>query len=120
MIQGGTLIQRRIGLLGPTQRPRRAFLLGGALSLFFCVLALPVSLFADQVDRILAAVNHEVVTASDLRHAVALNTRFGNSREDLTTIESETLEGLITGRLLVQEAPPVVDISDRRSCGSTR
>jgi uncharacterized protein YajQ (UPF0234 family) len=66
------------------------------------------------VDRLVAAVNYDVVTASDLTHAVALNRRLGGASEDLKTLESNTLEGLITRRLLVQEARRLrfVEVSD--------
>jgi hypothetical protein len=56
------------------------------------------------VDRIVAAVNYDVITASDLAHAIALNMRLGATNEDRKTLESDTLEGLITRRLLFQEA----------------
>ncbi len=115
MKQRNAFIRLRTGFPGPAPQPRRASLLRGVLSLFICVLTLPAALFAVQVDRILAAVNHEVITASDLAHAVALNMRLGAHGEDRGKIESETLEGLITGRLLVQEARRLqfVEISDQ-------
>jgi hypothetical protein len=107
--------RQRVGFPDPAQRPWRASVLRGILSVFLCVAVLPDALPAEQVDRILAAVSHEVITASDLRHAVALNMRLGSNREDRERIESETLEGLITGRLLVQEARRLqfVEISDQ-------
>lgn len=74
------------------------------MTLLVAFLALPSPARAELVDRIVAAVNYEVITASDLAHAVALNMRLGNAYEDLKTLESDTLEGLITRRLLVQEA----------------
>lgn len=115
MKKSNAFIQPRTGSPGPAPRPWRASILRGVLSLFICVLALPAALFAEQLDRILAAVNHEVITASDLAHAVALNMRLGAHREDREKIESETLEGLITGRLLAQEARRLqfVQISDQ-------
>jgi len=69
---------------------------------------------AELVDHIVAAVNQEVITASDLAHAVALNIRLG-SNKDTTTLESETLDGLINRRLLVQEARRLrfVEVSDQ-------
>jgi parvulin-like peptidyl-prolyl isomerase len=74
------------------------------ISLSLCILVFAFAVRAELVDRIVATVNHEVITASDLAHAVALNMRLGGTHEDRKTIESDTLEGLITRRLLVQEA----------------
>jgi len=74
------------------------------INLSLCLLALTSTIQAEPVDRIVAAVNYEVITASDLAHAVALNMRLGGASADRKTLESDTLEGLITRRLLVQEA----------------
>ena len=92
-----------------------------ALFLLICFLALPVTVQAETLDRIVAAVNNEVITASDLAHAVALNTRFNNTRTDRDKIETETLEGLITRRLLVQEARRLrfVDVTDQEIVNET-
>jgi DNA-directed RNA polymerase beta subunit len=65
---------------------------------------LPSAARAELVDHIAAAVNNEVITASGLAQTVALNERLGTPGRDGRTLESETLEGLITRRLLVQEA----------------
>jgi hypothetical protein len=75
---------------------------------------LPSVIHAEPVDHIVAAVNNEVITASDLAHAVALNRGLSGILEDRIAPESDTLEGLITRRLLVQEARRLrfVDISD--------
>ncbi len=59
---------------------------------------------AELVDHIVAAVNNEVITASELSQTVALNERLGKPARDRKALEAETLEGLITRRLLVQEA----------------
>ena len=98
----------------PSIRECRARLLVAGISLSLCLLVLSSAVRAEPVDRIAAAVNYEVITASDLAHAVALNIRLGNASEDRKTLESETLEGLITRRLLVQEARRLrfVEISD--------
>jgi peptidyl-prolyl cis-trans isomerase SurA len=84
------------------------------ISLSLCLLAFSSIIQAEPVDRIVAAVNNDVITASDLAHAIALNRRLGNTLEDRKTLESDTLEGLITRRLLVQEARRLrfVEISD--------
>lgn len=87
-----------------------------SVSLFTLVLVLISSpLRAVPVDRIVAAVNYEVITASELAYTVALNMRLGNDKRDRETIGAETLSGLITRRLLVQEARRLrfVDISDQ-------
>ena len=80
-----------------------------------CMAGLPRPGNAELVDHIIAAVNHEVITSSDLAHAVALNIRLGSTREDRGTLETKTLEGLITRRLLVQEARRLrfVDVTDQ-------
>ena len=56
------------------------------------------------VDHIVAAVNNEVITAGELRQAVALNERIGKPATDREALQRDTLAGLITRRLLVQEA----------------
>jgi hypothetical protein len=86
------------------------------LSLFIlCAASLPLPANAELVDHIVSAVNHEVITSSDLQHAVALNIRLGTSGKDHKSLESETLEGLITRRLLVQEARRLrfVEVTDQ-------
>jgi len=58
---------------------------------------------AELIDRVVASVNNDVVTLSELRQAVAFNAALGgkgNGRQ----LERETREGLINGRLLLQEA----------------
>jgi parvulin-like peptidyl-prolyl isomerase len=97
--------------VNPAGRFRRAI---AGISLSLCLLVFTSVIQAEQVDRIIAAVNNDVITASDLAHAVALNRRLGSTLEDRKTLESSTLEGLITRRLLVQEARRLrfVEISD--------
>lgn len=82
-------------------------------SLFF--LALHGAAEAELVDHIAAAVNNEVITASELAQALAWNEHLGMPGKDRKALESETLEGLITRRLLVQEARRLkfVDVSDQ-------
>jgi foldase protein PrsA len=68
------------------------------------------------VDHIVAAVNNEVITASELAQAVALNEQFGSPGvQDREAVRSETLNGLITRQLLVQEARRLrfVEVSDQ-------
>lgn len=78
------------------------------------LLVVPCAVRAEPVDHIAAAVNNEVITGSELAFAVALNTRFGNG-VDRKALESETLNGLINRRLLIQEARRLkyVEVSDQ-------
>lgn len=73
-------------------------------TLLVIVLMFPFALQAELVDRIVATVNTEVITASELNCAVALNQRLGNADKDRIALEATTLDGLINRRLLVQEA----------------
>ena len=73
-------------------------------TLLVIVLLFPFALQAELVDRIVATVNTEVITASELSCAVALNQRLGNADKDRIALEATTLDGLINRRLLVQEA----------------
>ncbi len=73
-------------------------------ALLVIALLFPFALQAELVDRIVATVNTDVITASELSAAVALNQRLGNADKDRTALEATTLEGLINRRLLVQEA----------------
>lgn len=59
---------------------------------------------AELIDRILASVNNDVITLSDLRQAMAFNSTFSPARENTRKLEAETLEGLINRKLLLQEA----------------
>ncbi len=56
------------------------------------------------LDRILASVNNDVITLSDLRQALAFNSALSPTAEGGRKIEAETLEGLINRQLLLQEA----------------
>jgi len=77
---------------------------GVRTTLFAIILLFPFTLQAELVDRIVAAVNIEVITASELGCVVELNQRLGNADKDRIALETTTLEGLINRRLLVQEA----------------
>jgi peptidyl-prolyl cis-trans isomerase SurA len=85
-----------------------------AVSLVIALL-FPFALRAELVDRIVATVNHEVITASELNWAMALNARLGNADKDRQTLKTTTLEGLVNRRLLVQEAHRLkfVEVSDQ-------
>ena len=58
---------------------------------------------AAYLDRVIAAVNNEVITLSDLRLAVAFNKAVGGKRSG-SQLAAETLEGLVNRGLLLQEA----------------
>ncbi len=74
-----------------------------ALVVMILVLLIPAPARAVLVDHIAAAVNNDVITASELAQTVALNRLLGRSGEQ-PALETETLQGIITRRLLVQEA----------------
>jgi peptidyl-prolyl cis-trans isomerase SurA len=57
---------------------------------------------AELIDRVIACVNNDVITLSELNQAVAFNSAVGAVSSG--NLEAETLEGLINRRLLVQEA----------------
>lgn len=59
---------------------------------------------AELVERVVARVNTEVITLSELRQAAALNEAIGGAPRDRRAFEAEILEGLINRELLLQEA----------------
>lgn len=70
---------------------------------FFLLLALLSSpVHAELIDRVVASVDNQVITLSELNQAAAFNARFG--REKKENIRAGTLDGLINRRLLLQEA----------------
>lgn len=75
-----------------------------ACLLILALTSVPLPLQAGPVDHIVAAVNDEIITASLLDATVALNQKLGKRVADRAALERETLQGLITRRLLVQEA----------------
>ncbi len=58
---------------------------------------------AELVDRVVAEVNNEVITLSELRQTVAFNAALGGKGSG-RGLEMETLQGIINRRLLLQEA----------------
>jgi len=68
---------------------------------------------AELVDRVVASVNNEVITLSELERAVDFNVVFGGKNGD--KLRTETLEGLINRHLLIQEAYRLkfVEVSDQ-------
>jgi len=81
-------------------KARTAGTAGMILCAFF-MLATPGR--AELIDRVVASVNNEVITLSELRQAVAFNAALG-AKGSGRQLELETREGLINGRLLLQEA----------------
>jgi peptidyl-prolyl cis-trans isomerase SurA len=75
-----------------------AWLLAAALFLF----AHPCAVRAELVDRVVASVNNDVITLSELEQAVGFNVALGGKQEE--KLRAETLEGLINRQLLLQEA----------------
>lgn len=67
-------------------------------------IVLPATASAELIDRIVATVNNQVITLSDLRRAVRFNEEMGGGSRDRKDIEAETLEGLINKLLLLREA----------------
>ncbi len=68
---------------------------------------------AELIDRVVASVNNDVITLSELRQAVAFNRAMGGAGTG-KQMERETLEGLINRRLLLQEAGRIhlVEVSE--------
>ncbi|HUI44666.1 MAG TPA: SurA N-terminal domain-containing protein [Nitrospirota bacterium] len=107
-----------------TPRIARSLMVGACLLIAApCLPSFPPLLFpavhAELLDHIVAAVNNEAITESELAQAVALNVRFGRPGMDRKNIESETLEGLITRCLLVQEARRLkfIGVSEQETSG---
>jgi peptidyl-prolyl cis-trans isomerase SurA len=74
------------------------------IALVSVCIAFPMMAAAELVDRIVAAVNNQVITLSDLQQAIRFNEEMGGVSRDRKDLESETLEGLINKRLLLHEA----------------
>ena len=68
---------------------------------------------AELIDRVVASVNNDVITLSELRQAVAFNRAMGGTGTG-RQMERETLEGLINRSLLLQEAGRIhlVEVSE--------
>lgn len=67
-----------------------------------CILIAAAS-HAVLLDRVVAAVNNDVITLSELQQAVAFNAAVGGKGSG-SRLEMETLQGIINRRLLLQEA----------------
>ncbi len=72
-------------------------------ALVLVLLMLPCSARAELVDRIVAAVNYEVITWSDLEQAVRFNAALSGGSRNGERLQKETLEGLINRQLFLQE-----------------
>jgi peptidyl-prolyl cis-trans isomerase SurA len=95
------------------------------LPVFMLVAVLAVPLFepaaaqAELIERVIASVNNDVITLSDLRQAVAFNREASGGKktgeENGRSLARETLDGLINRKLLLQEAARLrfVDVSDQ-------
>jgi len=83
------------------------------LAVVFLLLSVPAVVHAELLDRVVAAVNNEMITLSELNQAVGFNVAFGGKNGE--KLRSETLEGLINRKLLVQEAYRLkfVEVSDQ-------
>ena len=91
-----------------TERNNAKARTAGAAGTILCAFFLLASaVHAELIDRVVAAVNNDVITLSELRQAVAFNAALGgngNGNGNGRLLELETREGLINGRLLLQEA----------------
>ncbi len=101
------------GLRNETRKTKGS--VGGltGIALLLAMLISPAAARAELVDRIVASVNNEVITLSELDRAVSFNLAFGGKNGD--KLRNETLEGLINRHLLIQEAYRLkfVEVSDQ-------
>jgi len=74
-----------------------------AMALAACCILVAAPATAELVDRVAASVNNEVITLSELRQVLAFNAAVGGKGNG-RRVESETLQGIINRRLLLQEA----------------
>jgi len=68
------------------------------------LLVFPCVVRGELIDRIVAAVNYDVITWSDLEQAVRFNAALSGGSPDMVRLRTETLEGLINRSLFIQEA----------------
>lgn len=80
---------------------------------FLFLFLLPCVSRGELIDRIVASINNEVITLSELNQAIQFNLLLGGGKGE--HIRAETLEGLVNRRLLVQEAHRLkfVELSDQ-------
>ena len=93
-------------------------LAGGLGAALVLLLLQPAHAPAELIERVLAAVNYEVITLSDLQQAMAFNAALGGKAGGGQTA-SETLEGLVNRKLIVQEAARVKfeEVPDQDAAG---
>lgn len=89
--------------------------------LIACQMVLAVPAGAELLDRIIAAVNNDVIAQSDLRQAMEFNSILSRNGGGGRKLEAETLEGLINRRLLLQEAYRLryAEVSDQEAAAET-
>jgi len=94
-----------------------AWLRPAALVVLLVVLQPVPRAAAELVDRIVASVNRDAITLSELNQAVGFNRELGGGAGE--TVREETLQGLINRQLLLQEAARLkfVDISPQEVSG---
>lgn len=74
-----------------------------ALAAALMLAAVPAA--AEQIDRIAASVNNDIVTRSELQQSALFNSILSSGTGSVSRkLETETLEGLINRKLLLQEA----------------
>jgi peptidyl-prolyl cis-trans isomerase SurA len=76
---------------------------GAAATMVCLCILIAATSHAVLVDRVVAAVNNDVITLSELRQTVAFNAAVGGKGNG-SRLETETLQGIINRRLLLQEA----------------
>jgi len=76
---------------------------GAAVTMVCLCIPIAATSHAVLVDRVVAAVNNDVITLSELRQTVAFNAAVGGKGNG-SRLETETLQGIINRRLLLQEA----------------
>lgn len=88
---------------------------GRFLAFFACLLLPALPAPAEVLDHVVASVNREVITLSELRQAADFNAAMQGGSTDRNHLEAETLGGLINRRLLLQEARRLAfaDVSPR-------
>ncbi len=87
--------------------------IAAVIVLLIAALCLASTAHAELIDRIVASVNTDVITKSELDQAVGFNLAFGGKNDD--KLRTETLEGLINRHLLMLEASRLkfVEVSDQ-------
>jgi peptidyl-prolyl cis-trans isomerase SurA len=91
------------------------------LVLFVALLFVPAPGQAERIDHIVAAVNNDVITASDLEQAVSINEALSGPAQDRDRLRAETRDGLVNRLLLLQEARRLkfIELSEQDVRGQT-